>query len=76
MYSELEVCGGSVPDSCRERSDILNEGITGLPPRSQVMSAAGRLPLWMQNSCSGSPSSTVVESGATRKESIIAAFKK
>lgn len=65
-----------MPDSCSDWTDILEDGTIVLPLSVHVMSAAGKLPLWMQNSCSGSPSSTVVELGLTRKESRIAELKK
>ena len=65
-----------MPESSNERIDILKDDTIVMPFRSQVMSAAGRLPLWIQNSCRGSPSSTVVASGLTRNESRIAEFGK
>ena len=57
-----------MPDRDRERTETRDDATTALPFRVQVMSAAGRLPLWRQNSCNGSPSSTVVELGSTKNE--------
>lgn len=47
--------------------DILDDDTIAVPSRVQVISAAGKLPPWMQNNCRASPSSTEVELGLTRK---------
>ena len=58
-----------MPDSTSELTKILDDVTTTSLLSVHVMSAAGMLPLWMQNSCSGSPSFSVVALGLIRNES-------
>ena len=69
MYSELEVRGGSDPASGCDTMAILDDVMITSLFSVHVMSAAGTLPPWIQNSWSRFPSFTVALFGLRTKES-------